>query len=70
MESRGELRSAILRDRRNMLKVLVASAYVAPVVVSFSGDNLVRASSCPGLGDCGNNQACPDNKGKGTVTGG
>jgi len=63
---RGEVRRELLRDRRDFIKrTMVAGLCAAPVIASFASKDLVRASSCPGVGNCGNNMANPGNNGKG-----
>ena len=52
---REQLESDLLGRRRDFLKrALLTCAYVAPVAVSFSAQDLARAASCPGVGNCGN----------------
>jgi hypothetical protein len=51
---REELERDVLGRRREFLKrVLLTSAYVTPIVMSFAARDLARAASCPGVGNCG-----------------
>jgi hypothetical protein len=51
---REELEREVLSRRREFLKqALLTSAYVAPLAVSFAAQDLARAASCPGVGNCG-----------------
>jgi len=50
----SELQVRVMGKRREFLKKLfLTSAYSAPIVTSFLAADLVRAASCPGLGNCG-----------------
>ena len=52
---REELERELLRQRREFLKkALITCGYVAPVAMSFAAQDLARAASCPGVGNCGN----------------
>jgi hypothetical protein len=49
-----ELHLKVMNRRREFMKKLILhSAYTAPIVTSFLAADLVRAASCPGLGNCG-----------------
>jgi hypothetical protein len=51
---RDQLESHVLARRREFLKrALLTSAYVTPVIMSFAAQDLARAASCPGVGNCG-----------------
>ena len=53
-QSRAGLEHQVFSRRREFLKrTLLTSAYVAPVVMSFAAQDLARAASCPGVGNCG-----------------
>jgi len=57
---RENLRKQVQQYRREFIKrAFVAGACAAPVITSFASKDLVRASSCPGVGNCGNNMANP-----------
>ena len=52
---REALQRELLRNRREFLKKALSTAgYVAPVAMSFAAQDLARAASCPGVGNCGN----------------
>jgi hypothetical protein len=48
------LQTKVMKKRREFLRnLLVHTAYTTPLITSFLATALVRAASCPGLGDCG-----------------
>jgi hypothetical protein len=48
------LQTMVMKKRREFLQnLLIHSVYTTPLITSFLATNLVRAASCPGLGDCG-----------------
>jgi hypothetical protein len=54
---REQLEREILGRRRDFLKrALLTCAYAAPVAVSFAAQDLARAASCPGVGNCGSSE--------------
>jgi hypothetical protein len=56
-ELRDRLHRDLLSRRREFLKrTLLTCVYVAPVAMSFASQDLARAASCPGVGNCGNSQ--------------
>ena len=56
-ELRDQLESSVLSRRREFLKrTLFTSAYMAPVIMSFAAQDLARAASCPGVGNCGKSE--------------
>jgi len=63
---REKLRNQVQQQRREFIKrAIVAGACAAPVITSFASKDLVRAASCPGVGNCGSSMASPRNQGKG-----
>lgn len=53
---REQLEREILSRRRDfLLRTLVASCAV-PLITSFAARDLVRAASCPGVGNCGKSE--------------
>lgn len=65
---RQAITQRIMRQRREFLRKALGTAYAVPLVVSFAQNDLVRAQSCPGLGDCGNHMASDMSQGKGFRT--
>ena len=58
-----QLEREILSRRREFLKrALVTAAYVSPLAMSFAAQDLARAASCPGVGNCGNSEWAHDKK--------
>jgi hypothetical protein len=54
---REELEREVLSRRRDFLKrALLTVGYVAPVTMSFAAQDLARAASCPGVGNCGSSE--------------
>jgi hypothetical protein len=53
-ELRDQLQRELLSRRQELLKQsLLTCAYIAPVAMSFAAQDLARAASCPGVGNCG-----------------
>jgi hypothetical protein len=66
-ELRDQLHRDLLSRRREFLKrTLLTCAYVAPVAMSFASQDLARAASCPGVGNCGNSQWAPQHVNRGS----
>jgi len=65
VSGRERLRKELFQYRREFIKrTIIASACAAPVITSFQSKDLVRAASCPGVGNCGSSMANPGTKGK------